>query len=49
MTASPYDGPLSAIRSHVDDLGVWLGIWKNRREPDAHALVLRLGRMGVSI
>ncbi len=37
--ASPdaYDGPLSAIRSHVDDLGVWLGIWENRREPDAHA------------
>jgi hypothetical protein len=33
----PYDGPLSAIRSSVDDLGVWLGIWDNRSEPDAHA------------
>ncbi|MGO8892200.1 MAG: hypothetical protein ACLQB1_21265 [Streptosporangiaceae bacterium] len=32
-----YDGPLSAIRSHVDDLGAWLGIWANRKEPDAHA------------
>ena len=32
-----YDGPLSAIRSHVDDLGAWLGIWAHRYEPDAHA------------
>ena len=39
MTASPgpYDGPLSALRNHVDDLGAWLGIWVNRSEPDAHA------------
>jgi hypothetical protein len=37
MTASPYDDALSAIRSHVEDLGVWLGIWENRKEPDAHA------------
>jgi len=32
-----YDGALSAIRSRVDDLGAWLGIWANRNEPDAHA------------
>jgi hypothetical protein len=37
VTASPYDGPLSAIRGHVEDPGVWLGIWVNRSEPDAHA------------
>jgi len=37
VTASPYDAPLSAIRDHVDDLGVWLGIWEARNEPDAHA------------
>lgn len=34
---SPYDAPLSAIREHVDDLGVWLGIWEHRSEPDAFA------------
>jgi hypothetical protein len=33
----PYDDALSAIRSHADDLGAWLGIWENRKEPDAHA------------
>jgi hypothetical protein len=32
-----YDGQLSALRNHVDDLGAWLGIWANRKEPDAHA------------
>ena len=32
-----YDDALSAIRNHVDDLGAWLGIWENRKEPDAHA------------
>lgn len=37
MTASPYDSPLSAIRGHVDGLGTWLGIWENRKEPDAFA------------
>ncbi len=38
MTASTgsFDGPLSAIRGHVD-LGAWLAIWANRAEPDAHA------------
>ncbi len=29
--------PLSALREHVEDLGVWIGIWSNRTEPDAHA------------
>ena len=39
MTArqDAYDNALSALRSHVDDLGAWLGIWENRSEPDAHA------------
>ncbi len=40
MTASradAYDGALSAIRSHADDLSAWLAIWVNRSEPDAHA------------
>ncbi len=42
MTASrpdAYDGPLSALRGHVDDLGAWLAIWGARDDggPDAHA------------
>jgi hypothetical protein len=37
MTASPYDAPLSAVRSHVENLAAWLAIWEARREPDAHA------------
>jgi hypothetical protein len=37
MSASPYDAPLSAIRSHVENTAVWLAIWEARREPDAHA------------
>ena len=34
-----YDGPLPALRSRVDDLGVWLAIWQARDDgrPDAHA------------
>lgn len=34
-----YDDALSAIRNHVDDLGVWLGIWSARddSQPNAHA------------
>jgi len=32
-----YDDSLSAIRNHVEDLGVWLAIWENRKEPDARA------------
>jgi hypothetical protein len=34
---SPYNAPLSALRSRVDDLGTWLAIWENRTKPDAHA------------
>ena len=37
MTASPYDGPLSALRDAVENLAVWVGIWESRKEPDAHA------------
>lgn len=37
MTAGPYDDALSALRGHVDDLAVWLAVWENRTEPDAHA------------
>ena len=33
----PYDGPLSALRGRVDDLGAWLAIWEGRTEPDEHA------------
>lgn len=34
-----YDGPLSALRDHVGDLGAWLAIWSARDDgrPDAHA------------
>jgi hypothetical protein len=34
---SAYDGPLSALREHVEDLAVGLAIWEHRHEPDAHA------------
>ena len=27
---SPYDGPLSAIRSHVEDIATWLAMWAAR-------------------
>ncbi len=37
MTGDQYDGPLSALRNHVEDLGAWLAIWLARKEPDAHA------------
>ena len=38
MTASTdYDGPLSAIFEHAEDLGAWLAVWEARNEPDAHA------------
>jgi len=36
---SCYDDAVTAIRSHADDLGVWLTIWQARQEdaPDPHA------------
>jgi hypothetical protein len=39
VTGDPYDGPLSALCGHVDDLGAWLAIWSARDDgrPDAHA------------
>jgi hypothetical protein len=37
VTVDAYDKALSALRNHVDDLGVWLGIWTHRAEPDGHA------------
>jgi hypothetical protein len=37
MTASPNDDTRSALRSGVDDLGVWLAVWEHCQEPDAHA------------
>ncbi len=39
VSADAYDGPLSALRGHVDDLGAWLAIWGARDDgrPDAHA------------
>ena len=33
----PYNTPLSALRSRVDDLAVSLAIWCDRSEPGAHA------------
>ena len=33
----PFDRALSAIHTHVDNLGPWLAVWAARREPDAHA------------
>ena len=32
-----YDSPLSALRSHIEDLAIWITIWEARKEPDAHA------------
>jgi hypothetical protein len=40
------DAPLSAIRSHVDGLGVCLAIWEARREPEAHARRCAADAMG---
>ncbi len=39
MTGDAYDASLAALRNHVDDLGVWLGIWAAREDgkPQAHA------------
>jgi len=39
VSADAYDGPLSALRGHVDDLGAWLAIWSARDDgrPRAHA------------
>jgi hypothetical protein len=31
------DADLSAIRTAVEGLGIWLAIWETRREPDARA------------
>ena len=33
----PFDADLSALHTHVDNLGPWLAIWSARTEPDAHA------------
>ncbi|HEY2691205.1 MAG TPA: hypothetical protein VGJ50_22410 [Streptosporangiaceae bacterium] len=32
-----FDADLSALHTHVDNLGPWLAIWEARTEPDAHA------------
>jgi hypothetical protein len=37
VIASPYDAPLSALRSNTESLAVWLAIWEARHEPGAHA------------
>jgi len=37
MTASLYDEPLSALGEHVENIAAWLAVWKNRKEPGAHA------------
>lgn len=37
MTASPYHAPLSALREQAGNIAVWISVWENRAEPDAHA------------
>jgi hypothetical protein len=37
MPPDPFDAALSALHTHVDNLGPWLAIWAARTEPDAHA------------
>ena len=32
-----YDDAVSALRSHIEDLAIWITIWEARNEPDAHA------------
>ena len=32
VTTSPFDGPLSELRDHIEDVA----IWEARNEPDAH-------------
>ena len=32
-----FDAALSALHTHVDNLGPWLAVWAARSEPDAHA------------
>ena len=37
MPPDPFDAGLSAARTAVDDIGVWVAIWLYRAEPDAFA------------
>lgn len=37
MSPDPFDGPLSALCTAVENVGPWLAIWQARREPDAFA------------
>jgi hypothetical protein len=37
MVTMTADASLSALRSHTQDLAVWLAVWEARQEPDAHA------------
>lgn len=37
VTASPYDAPLSDLREDIENIAVWIGIWENRKEPNAFA------------
>ena len=37
MRPDSFDAALSALHTHVDNLGPWLAIWEARAEPDAHA------------
>ena len=32
-----YDNAVTALRSHIEDLAIWITIWEARKEPDAHA------------
>jgi hypothetical protein len=35
VTASPFDGLVSELRDHVEDVASWLVVWEHRAEPDA--------------
>jgi hypothetical protein len=39
-----YDSPLSALRSHIEDLAIWITIWEARKEPGRARPPLRVRR-----
>ncbi len=41
MSTVDYDAALSAIRNHVDGLGIWLAIWETRDDSKAQPEIRR--------
>jgi hypothetical protein len=41
VTVTAYDGPLSALRGHLDGLGTWLAIWVGSDDSKAEPEVRR--------